>query len=662
MFDDGGDSDQDERPFGSDPLSGGFNIGDLADDMDELDFQQPSTEFQRSEENAEDMDELDFQQPSAELHPSGEEPEDRDEPNFQQPKAEFQQPEEDASSWQPPGSSHPLGGGDDAALEEGDLQSAPAPNTVQVAESDAENHQTVGGPSYDDLIAPPPSYAETMMPPPSYADSVHMSSSALPTSEIEQDMEGISAEEETEITQDPDLGRSRCFSNAKGVLDITVTDPIKHDDEGSSFAVVGKKYWDYQVTTVTSLPGFSRPKFNVRRRFKDFVLLSECLSDSHRGYFIPLHPEKSFGLAGQLAADKEFVEERRASLQKYLERLVSHPVLLHSAELRAFLEFEGNYAAAPALKAKEGSIISSAARLPKQMFGSEPAVPAPAEVAQPAKASRDFMRMFKELKQSITQSSAIGGAQSTSSVEDDQYLKKNVMAMLTELERQLSTSSNNAENMVMKAQNVGDVMGELGMVFIKLANFEDGEANRRGNYSEDGASLADMASDLRRIGRACVRLSRLSRAASAQMVTQLAPLHEYLAMQNAVKKAMAHRTDALLTAQTLEAEVASKKQRITRLDEQRAKVFGGDKARQRKIDELTREVEAAEASHGAALEEFERIKGRNKDEWDRYTQERSSDLISMLQGTARVQASYNERSYAIWMQVAEELGATQDDL
>jgi hypothetical protein len=220
--------------------------------------------------------------------------------------------------------------------------------------------------SYDELLAPP-----------SYDDSV------FARSEIE--IEPVESE-------DIALGGSTTpslmsTSKQKGVLEITVTDPVKRDDCESHLAMVGKKFIEYLVTTTTSLPGFASGKFTVRRRFRDFVMLSDVLADSHRGYFIPQRPEKTL-MEGQLSADKEFVEERRVQLERYLCQLAHHPVLRHSAELRTFLESESGFASSPIIQGSGESIVSSAARLPRQLFGSEAMVANPAEATQGTKASR----------------------------------------------------------------------------------------------------------------------------------------------------------------------------------------------------------------------------------------------------------------------------------
>lgn len=53
--------------------------------------------------------------------------------------------------------------------------------------------------------------------------------------------------------------------------------------------------------------------------------LHDLLKATHRGYIIPPRPEKNT-VEGQRASE-EFVEGRRASLQRYLNQLASHPVI-----------------------------------------------------------------------------------------------------------------------------------------------------------------------------------------------------------------------------------------------------------------------------------------------------------------------------------------------
>lgn len=82
---------------------------------------------------------------------------------------------------------------------------------------------------------------------------------------------------------------------------------------------------EYLVTTRSRLPGWSSSEVAARRRFRDFVALAELLKAKFRGYFVPPRPEKN-AVEGQRMSDG-FVEERRASLQKYLQKLAAHPVI-----------------------------------------------------------------------------------------------------------------------------------------------------------------------------------------------------------------------------------------------------------------------------------------------------------------------------------------------
>mmetsp|Transcript_9103 Transcript_9103/g.22915 ORF Transcript_9103/g.22915 Transcript_9103/m.22915 type:complete len:133 (+) Transcript_9103:1020-1418(+) len=85
-------------------------------------------------------------------------------------------------------------------------------------------------------------------------------------------------------------------------------------------------------------------------------------------------------------------------------------------------------------------------------------------------------------------------------------------------------------------------------------------------------------------------------------------------------------------------------------------VFGGDKNRTRKISDLQHALSALEAAQQAGTAEYERVKLRNTQELARYKSDKSEDFHNMLVGFARVQAAFAERSFNVWMGVAEEFG------
>ncbi|KAL8128109.1 hypothetical protein AgCh_014900 [Apium graveolens] len=98
-------------------------------------------------------------------------------------------------------------------------------------------------------------------------------------------------------------------------------------------------------------------------------------------------------------------------------------------------------------------MLDGAVKLPWQLFGRESLQGSALdvnEVALPAKGGRDLLRIFKELKQSVTND---WGAVKPPVVEEDKEF----------LERKAQ-------------QEIGETMGQLGLAFVKLTKFEADEA------------------------------------------------------------------------------------------------------------------------------------------------------------------------------------------
>jgi len=316
----------------------------------------------------------------------------------------------------------------------------------------------------------------------------------------------------------------------------------------------------------------------------------------------------------------------------------------------------------------------------------------PAEASQSAKSSNDFMRMFKEFKTQIAPDARTTVHALPTSEEEG--ILKNENAQIVEFEVKLTDTTRKAEHLVKRLEDVGNVLGDIGLSFIKVAKFEDEDGLRCGQYTESGAACKSIASDSRRIGMAAVRLSRLSRTATVQTAIQLSQLHDYLALlpvrrpvcrlaslmwvhelspclmqvpvvtdcrlSQAVRWAMRERDSARVTVATIEAELDDKQKRVGALEEQSSKIFGGDKNRTRKISELQHTVSALEAAKDAANAEYDRVKSRNISEIARYKTEKTEDFMGMLVGFARVQAAFAERSFNVWLGVAEEFGIAAD--
>uniref|UniRef100_A0A8C4XJ56 Sorting nexin-2 n=1 Tax=Falco tinnunculus TaxID=100819 RepID=A0A8C4XJ56_FALTI len=139
-----------------------------------------------------------------------------------------------------------------------------------------------------------------------------------------------------------DRSREEIEEEASGDLldiEINVLDPEKVGDGMNA-------YMAYRVTTKTSLSMFHKNELSVKRRFSDFLGLHSKLATKymHIGYIVPPAPEKSIvgmtkvKVGKEDSSSAEFVEKRRAALERYLQRTAKHPTLLQDPDLRQFLE------------------------------------------------------------------------------------------------------------------------------------------------------------------------------------------------------------------------------------------------------------------------------------------------------------------------------------
>lgn len=430
------------------------------------------------------------------------------------------------------------------------------------------------------------------------------------------------------------------LSSSEEYLKITVSNPQKEAEASNSIVPGGNTFVTYLITTKTNLPEFGGSDFFVRRRFKDVVTLSDRLSEGYRGFFIPPRPDKSV-VESQVMQKQEFVEQRRVALEKYLRRLAAHPVIKKSDELRVFLQVQGKLPL-PTSTDVASRMLDGAVKLPKQLLGDSGSVIGPQDVVQPAKGGRDLLRIFKELKQSVTND--WGGSRPPVDEEDTEFLEKK--ERLSDLEQQIINSSQQAESLVKAQQDMGETMGELGLAFIKLTKFENENAMLN--------TQRIRAADMKNVATATVKASRLHRELNAQTVKHLDTLHEYLGLMLAVNAAFSDRSSALLTVQTLLSELSSLHLKAEKLETASSKIFGGDKSRFRKMEELKETIRVTEDAKSCAIREYERIKENNRTEIQRLDRERKDDFVNMLKGFVINQVAYTEKIGNEWAKVVED--------
>lgn len=123
-------------------------------------------------------------------------------------------------------------------------------------------------------------------------------------------------------------------------LEILVSDPQKrHGDQTSA-----SSYVSYQISTKTDNPAYLRNHKSddeiivVHRRYSDLLLLYNILLNDHPTCIIPPLPDKK--VFQYIAGDRfsqSFTQKRCHSLQNFLRRVASHPILSNSSVLMVFL-------------------------------------------------------------------------------------------------------------------------------------------------------------------------------------------------------------------------------------------------------------------------------------------------------------------------------------
>lgn len=188
--------------------------------------------------------------------------------------------------------------------------------------------------------------------------SVDKSPIASPVDENSQSDIGIQSPTPTQKFQPLIRLQEENGDGEEKYLEIKVGEGTKVGDGMSAYIV-------YKVDTKTNLPSFRKNTFSVHRRFSDFLGLHDKLNDKYlrTGRIIPPAPEKSvigmtkIKMSGQneQRSSSEFIERRRASLERYLQRTAVHPVLANDPDFREFLQSEGELPKATNTSALSGA-------------------------------------------------------------------------------------------------------------------------------------------------------------------------------------------------------------------------------------------------------------------------------------------------------------------
>nr|CAG4636612.1 EOG090X0GN3 [Eubosmina coregoni]SVE70138.1 EOG090X0GN3 [Eubosmina coregoni] len=118
-------------------------------------------------------------------------------------------------------------------------------------------------------------------------------------------------------------------------LEIDVINPITH-------GMAKKRYTDYEVRMRTNLPVFKIKESSVRRRYSDFEWL-RCELERDSKIVVPALPGKAIKRLLPFRNDdgiydEDFIEDRRKSLEGFVNKIAGHPLAQNERCLHMFLQ------------------------------------------------------------------------------------------------------------------------------------------------------------------------------------------------------------------------------------------------------------------------------------------------------------------------------------
>lgn len=149
-----------------------------------------------------------------------------------------------------------------------------------------------------------------------------------------------------ELNPDSDLNRHFITAGPSWKPKLPLFSVMVHSPSKSTSTITGT-YTIYLVTTIFPSQSFnidsdeplpSPTRITVHRRFSHFVFLHTALTRRLPGIALPPLPEKQY--AGRF--NSEFIEARRGDLERYLLRVIRHPIARYTEVLTFFLSCESD--------------------------------------------------------------------------------------------------------------------------------------------------------------------------------------------------------------------------------------------------------------------------------------------------------------------------------
>jgi len=480
----------------------------------------------------------------------------------------------------------------------------------------------------------PPMPVNDMQPPPAYETMQHASSSSSAAA---------AAAAAAAVAAAPTAAPTP--ETVDGEFVVTVSDPAMQGDGVGAYVT-------YRVTTQTDLPQYASTHSTVIRRYRDFEWLANRLSRTNMGIIIPPLPKKSHvqHVGSKVAAatgsssqntpvhERTFIEQRRAALQKFLTRVVSHPVLAYSRDLQLFLE------------ATEEDWKAAVARTPS--------TPTPGAASTGGGGLQGTLRSLETFFNGVeTAATAVmkdvarGGSpasnvDSQDENDDPEYVRLRQYVM--QLDHALAEAERQMGRMLRRQSRQADQLAELAASFRALCGMEGGPDYQVDEVTADAqAEAAPVAARcLLLASRRCLELSQDTRTQTSQLADAVQPtMSEWLRAVASLKSVMEDRSALVRRMKGTDALIARLRVSVSKLQATPGKEG-------RAAEEDFRLQEAITLS-GQLRGDHEALAARMAEEVARFQKSRTEELAMTMRSLAAGEARLSSDTARAWRQIEQ---------
>jgi sorting nexin-1/2 len=371
-------------------------------------------------------------------------------------------------------------------------------------------------------------------------------------------------------------------------ITIAVTDPTISTEKFGKFI-------SYKIASECSRSGFRPGAVTVDRRYNDFTWLHAEFTREIPGCILPALPEKQ--TVGRFST--EFIESRRRSLERYLQRVVSHPELSSSPLLALFLQADDS----TLNRAKE----EGKANKPKLATSAVNWLEGKVHMVANGKAELE---------------------KSAADVKVDE-----MTAYVQVLEKQLNNVSRHSDAMVKKLREASAAMLDFGQQLHFLGQSEGDSV---------GSGLIEVGDSL------CSAATLSQEKADEELAQFVEPLEDYARMMSSVKQAITQRQEKRTAYMYALSDVDAKAAALKKVEG-----FSGSKEVQLRQKQVAARV--AEENKELAKAEYERVTDRLLQEFEIFRARKLIDLKEIAIRFADIQVNCSRRSEEAWRELLPKL-------